>query len=97
MKGSFSFENFLDLFGFLDKEEKPDKLKVSLLKAKSTPSGGGLSINSREAPALINLLTVTEKNFKNQLLYVSSQLSSYLDESNIIDSFKRNTRSMPMK
>lgn len=98
MRAPYSLEKFLDLFSILDKEEKPKTgPKLSLLKSKSTQSNVDFQFNERPTQALINFIRVGSGHFEDQMLYVSSQLSSYLDEVNLIDSFKKNTRSMPMK
>lgn len=47
--------------------------------------------------SLINLITIDQKLFKNHLMYVSAQFSSYLLAQNTGFNLKRNTRSMPMK
>ena len=97
MKSPFSLEKFLDLLCAMEIEEKQEPTKVPLMKAKTTFSNSGAGVEQKPNHALINLITMKNKNFKRQLLFTSSQLSSYLDEANFIGCFKRNTRSMPMK
>jgi hypothetical protein len=98
MLRDFSLEKMLMLLLELQGEYNQSDNLVKLLKSKSSCKPSDQPDDAGSGSALINFVTLDHKMFKDQLYYVSSNLSSYLTDSASRQSgFERNTRSMPMK
>lgn len=98
MLRDFSLEKMLMLLLELQGEYNQSDNLVKLLKSKSSCKPSDQPDDAGSGSALINFVTLDHKMFKDQLYYVSSNLSSYLTDSASRQSgYERNTRSMPMK
>jgi hypothetical protein len=78
-----------------DNEEPETMVDSERSKSKMYKIDPSIALDLKNS--LINLVTIDHKLFRNQLMYISAQFSSYLLAQSTGYNFKRNTRSMPMK
>lgn len=98
MLRDFSLEKMLTLLLELQSDYSQSDNLIKLLKSKSSWKPSDNPDDAGSGNALLNFVTLDHKMFKDQLFYVSSNLSSYLTDSiTKHNGYERNTRSMPMK
>lgn len=96
MKKDFEFERYLNMLLDLD-SDNIDNENLKLLKTKSSTKSPILEPKDCLNSSMINLITMAHRPFRDQLLYISSNFTSYLINTPVRTGSFQNTRSMPMK